>query len=178
MLSTVEVMDTETRQWSTAADLPRRMSYVSATVCGDRLYMLGGAEGDYYVKSVYTCSVSALLQSCVPSSLEAEFHRTSLEDKARVWRQVADLPVTQSACEYFHGRLLAVGGMKFESGKDTTAVYIYNFTTNSWEIISHIKTGRHLCFTAVLPNNQLMIVGGVIRYNYTDSIELATVCDD
>ena len=150
-LSTVEVMDTETRQWSTAADLPQPMNTASATVCGDKLYMLGGAEGGYYVKSVYTCSVSALLQSCVPSSLEVKFQRTSLEDKARVWRQVADLLIAGSSCESFHGRLLAVGGLKL--GKGTTAVYMYNSTTNSWESISHMKTGRYDCFTAVLPDN-------------------------
>ena len=50
-LLTVEVMDTETHQWSTASDLPQPMYYASATVCGDQLYMLGGAEGCYFVKS-------------------------------------------------------------------------------------------------------------------------------
>ena len=175
-LSTVEVMDTETHQWSTAADLPQPMCWASATVCGDQLYMLGGVESRHFVKSVYICSVSALLQSCVPSSLETKFQRTSLEDKARVWRKIADLPVTQSTCESFHGRLLAVGGS--ESDKDTTAVYMYNSTTNSWEIISHMTTGRCRCFTAVLPDNRLMIVGGVTEHVYTDSVELATVCDD
>ena len=92
-LSTVEVMNTETHQWSTAADLPQPMYRASATVCGDQLYMLGGVVGGHYVKSTYTCSVSALLQSCAPNSLEAKFQGTSLEDKARVWTQIADVPV-------------------------------------------------------------------------------------
>jgi serine/threonine protein kinase len=180
-LSTVEVMNTETCQWSTAADLPRPMYYASATVCGDQLYMLGGVMDNHVIKSAYTCSVSALLQSCVPNSLEVKFQRTSLEDKARVWRQVADLPVTLSTCESFHGRLLAVGGW-MESDKVATAVYMYNSTTNSWEIISHMTTGRRLCFTAVLPDNRLMVVGGNnkegLSYVSTDSVELATVCDN
>ena len=90
--------------------------------------MLGGAEGSFYVKSAYTCSVSAILQSCVPSSLEAKLQRTSLEDKARIGRQVADLPVTQSTCKSFHGRLLAVGGWTESGEKATTAVYMYNST--------------------------------------------------
>ena len=174
-LSTVEVMDTETHQWSTAADLPRPMYYTSATVCGDQLYMLGGVKGGYFVSSTYTCSVSALLQSCVPSLLEAKIQRTSLEDKAGVWKQVSNLPVSYSSCESFHGRLLAVGGW-MESGKATTAVYMYNSTTNSWEIISHMITDRYNCFTAVLPDNQLMVVGGRINQVSTiDSVELATV---
>jgi hypothetical protein len=174
-LSTVEVMNTGTYQWFTAANLPRPMYHASATVCGDQLSMLGGAEGGYII-SAYTCSVSALLLSCVPSSLEAKFQRISLEDKVRVWRQVADLPITHSACESLHGRLLAVGGW-MESGKATTAIYMFNSTTNSWEIISHMKTGRYLCFTAVLPDNRLMVVGGFIdRITTTDSVELASYC--
>jgi N-acetylneuraminic acid mutarotase len=107
--------------------------------------------------------------------MEAIFQRTSLEDKARVWRQIADLPVTQSTCESFLGRLLAVGGL-MESGKVTTAVYMYNFTANSWEIISYMTTGRRLCFTAVIPDNQLMIVGGFIGKGaiwVSNSVELA-----
>jgi serine/threonine protein kinase len=184
MLSTVEVMDTETHQWSTAAYLPRPqpMHRASATFCGDQLYMLGGVVDGCYVKSVYTCSVSALLRSCVQSSLEAKLQSTTLEDKAGVWRQIADLPVIRSTCESFHGRLLAVGGTESDSMKRTTAVYMYNSTTNSWEIISHMKTGRWNCFTAVLPDNQLMVMGGYIEHmavcGSTDSVELATVCDN
>ena len=134
--------------------------------------MLGGTEGGLYVKLAYTCSVSALLQSCVPSS---KIQRASLEDKARVWKQIADLLVIRSTCEFFHGRLLAVGGW-MASGEATTAVYMYNSTTNSWEIISHMTTGRCGCFTAVLPDNRLMVVGGYTDlHSTTDSVELATV---
>ena len=172
VLSTVEVMNTENHQWSTAADLPQPMYLASATVCGDRIYMLGGYDKGFTgTKSVYTCSVSVLLQSCVPNSLVARLKRTSLSDKASVWRQVRDLPVTRSTCESFHGRLLAIGGLD-DSRKTTTAVYKYRSTSNSWKVISHMTTGRHDCFTAVLPNNQLMVVGGETDTGYTDTVEL------
>ena len=137
--------------------------------------MLGGWDEHFSpVKSVCTCSVSALLQSCVPSSesLEAKVERT-LVDKASVWRKVTDSPVTRSTCESFHGRLLAIGGLD-DSGKPTTAVHIYNSTTNSWEIISHMTTDRYDCITAVLPNNQLMVVGGERGGQTIDSVEVAS----
>ena len=176
MLSTVEVMNTVNRQWSTAADLPEPMYCASATICGDQLYMLGGTNGIYcYTKSVYTCSVSALFQSCVPSSLEAKLEKTSFDDKASIWRRVADLPVICSTCESFHGRLLAIGGK--DSEKATTAVYMYNSTANSWEIISHMTTARYSCFTAALPDDRLMVVGGKADYYETDTVEFATVCN-
>ena len=53
---------------------------------------------------------------------------------------------------------------------------MYNSTTNSWEIISHMTTGQYDCFTAVLPNNQLMVVGGwTDSGGATDTVEVASV---
>ena len=49
---------------------------------------------------------------------------------------------------------------------------MYKPTTNSWEVISHMKTSRYNCIAGVLPNNQLMVVGGDTG---GDSVELATV---
>ena len=43
-LSTVEVMDTETYQWSTAADLPQPMWEKSAMLCGNQFYSYVGWE--------------------------------------------------------------------------------------------------------------------------------------
>ena len=179
VLSTVEVMDTETYQWSTAADLPQPMCCASATVCGDQFYMLGGINKHRrYTNLVYNCSVSTLLKSCVSSLLEEKQKNSSI-NKTSVWRQVTDLPVTRSTCESFRGRLLAIGGYDREKSTTAAAVYVYDSTTNSWEIISHMTTGRHDCSTAVLPDNQLMVVGGYNSGgNTTDMVELATTCDD
>jgi hypothetical protein len=55
-LSVVEVMNTETHQWSTAANLPEPMYFASATICRDQLYMLGGTIDSRYNTSVYTRS--------------------------------------------------------------------------------------------------------------------------
>ena len=162
-------------QWSTAADLPQPMCLASATVCGDHLYVLCGTdENRHDTKLVFMCLVSDLLQSCVPSkSRSAKLKRC----EATVWRQVANLPVTCSTCVSFHCRLLAVGGMT-DSQEFTTAVYMYDSTTDSWEIVSHMTNSRYRCFTAVLPDNQLMVMGGWIAgYSETDTIELANVCN-
>ena len=74
-----------------------------------------------------------------------------------------------------HGRLLAIGG-KDSDEKPTTAVHMYNPTTDSWEVISHMGTPRYNCIAAVLPDDQLMVVGGYINETATtDSIEFATI---
>ena len=163
-LTTVEVLSIDNHQWSTAVDLPELLKYHSTTVCGDQLYMLGGAHNHDPTKSVYTCSVSALLQTCSQkSSLEEHISALSLSNGnssgAGVWSKLPDLPVTRSTCVTFCGQLTTVGGMGSDK-KPTTAVYMYNQATNSWNVISHMTTARSRPFAAVLPNNQLMVVGG------------------
>ena len=113
VLLTVEVMNTENLQWSTASDLPEPLYLASATVCGDQLYMLGGIHKNfYYTESVYTCSTTDLLQTCISNSstLKTKLKRRSLESKGSTWRQIADFPNACSTCESIHGQMLAIGG--------------------------------------------------------------------
>ena len=177
-LSTVEVMDTETLQWSTASSLPRPFCGELATICGDHVYMLAGYyQSMKFTKFLFTCSLAALLQSCQPYSLGAQLNTLSLASRPKVWHQLADTPVTFSSWVALLGRLLAVGGRDSDD-KQTTAIHMYNTTTNSWEVISHMTTPRHRCLVAVLPHNQLMVVGGVTPESYlsgTDTVEIATM---
>ena len=151
---TVEVLNSETKQWSTAADLPQPVSHAPAAVCGDQIYVMG--------KAMYTCSVQALMMSIRNSG-------------SRVWKEVAAPPVTETTCVSIHGRLLAIGGTdSYET--PTLAIHMYNPTTDSWEVISHMGTPRKSCIAAILPNNQLIVVGGYITtFGTTDSVEFASV---
>ena len=150
---TVEVLNSY-KQWSTAADLPQPVSHAPAAVCGDQIYVMG--------KAMYTCSIQPLLTSTRSSG-------------GRVWRAIGAPPVTLTTCLSIHGRLLAIGG-RDPYNKPTSAVYMYNPTTDSWEVISHMGTPRYDCIAAVLPSNQLMVVGGYMSaYGTTDSVEFASV---
>ena len=178
-LSTVEVMDTESLQWSTASSLPHLIHEVSATLCGDQVYMLGGrVQDDKPSKSVFTCSLDALLQSCQPQSLGARLRTLSLASRPKVWHQLADTPYTLSTCASLHGQQLAVGGYDSNDKQVTTAIHMYNTTTNTWEVISHMTTPRYRSLVTVLPNNELVVVGGVTpdsRWTSTNSVEIASI---
>ena len=174
-LSTVEVINTEALQWSTATSLPHPLYQVSATLCGDQVYMLGGFyQNGKYSKSVFTCSLAALLQSCQPHSLGGRLKNLVLASRPKVWHQLADTPVTLSTCASLHGQLLAVGGCDSDD-KETTAIHMYNTTTKSWEVISHMASPRRQCSVAVLPHNELMVVGGFTSYGNTDSVVIASI---
>ena len=168
VLQTVEVMNTETRQWSVTANLPEPLSELSATVCGDRIYLLGGKDANKKPSAtIYICTLSSLSQP-----LESPRSPTSNKSKA-VWNRARDLLVTYSTCVSFNGHLLVVGG-EHSDGKPTTAVQKYNPVDNSWKVVGQMLTTRRKCFVAVLPNNQLMVVGGCPgAHSTTDTVEFA-----
>ena len=167
-LKTVELLNTSTRQWHTATDLPNPLSCSPLTVCGDRIYLIGESDKDMKcIQSVYSCSLTALLLS-VRSGLIRARSRSSSSD---MWTRVADLPVVRSTAVSLDGQLIAVGG-RDSNGKATSDIHRYSPSSNSWEVISHMATPRSLCLAAVLPDNQLMVVGGWIYDDkITDSIE-------
>ena len=168
-LNTVEVMDTETLQWFTASSLAFGLAFASATICQDRIYLLG-YDGTNEPRSVLACSMADLIQSCRPQSVGAW-----LKAMRTAWHRVANLPVRSSSCASLCGQLLAVGGSDNGFRNYSTAIHQYNPATNSWEVISHMPTTRSDTLVAVLPGNKLMVVGGLVERKGTDIVEIATI---
>ena len=164
-LNTVEVLDIETLVWSTAASLPHPYSSASATICGDRLCMLGGIDESGRTNLVLTCSLTELLRSCGETSSDS------------VWSRIADVPVVKSTCAAISGELVAVGGWDTaeSKGKGTSAVYKYNMIRKSWDVITNMPTARRFCLVAVLPTNEMIVVGGAIGYNISNIVEIAKI---
>ena len=148
-LSTVEVMNTDTREWYTVASLPEHVSHMSATVCGGHLYLLGG-----YNKLVFTCTLDSLLHSCHPPS-QTPPHT----NEAGVWQHIANAPMQYSTCTTLNGRVLAVGG-KDSHGTRIPNVYMYNGDSNSWPLLGHMPTARSSCLVVGL-RDCIIAVGGI-----------------
>ncbi len=92
-VTTVEVMNTETREWFVASSLPFPLTEATVTIVGDNLYLVGGFdENDTMTRSVFTCSLTALLLSCQPHPPRPQ--TPSLWYRSRV----ADTPVYWSTC--------------------------------------------------------------------------------
>ena len=157
-LTCVEVMNRETCQWSVAADVPGDIYHASGAICGDRLYV-GGSR--FYHSSVYSCSLSDLLQSCQSVS---PTEQESSPNTSSVWNKLTNFPIAMrfgftlvSLC----GELLVIGGWTGALGDSPSkSVYIYKTITNSWEVISQMLVAQRDCFVVTLPTNKVMVVGG------------------
>ena len=142
-LETVEVLNTETLQWSTTSSLPEVVLSPKLITCGECLYL---ADDD---SNVFSCSMEDILKS------------TNSSDGGSVWTRLASIPTTEeSALATLEGHVVAIGG-KDGDNNPTRAIRNYDAATNSWSIISEMPTPRSRVLAAVvLPSNELVVVGG------------------
>ena len=168
-VTSVEVMKISTQQWLKAIDLPRPVSRMSMTQCGDVLYMLGGwIMETTKTQQVLTCSLTTLVRSCDTQSV------LTLGD---VWQCVADTPDYQSTCATLQGLLVSVGGCD-DDWNPTDAIRRYDPVTNSWHVIGHMPTARYQSVVVTLPGDKLMVIGGYTTFavsSETDVVEIASV---
>ena len=154
-VATVDVLNTETLQWSTASSLPKAVSYPLMTTCEGCIYL---ASSD---NRVFSCYVEDLLKSTNSSDCS-------------VWTRLASIPAPEmSTLATLRGRVLAIGGK--DGGNPIGAIHCYDVATNSWSVIGEMPTPRYWALTAVLPSNELVVVGGRgTNYKLCTKAEMAT----
>ncbi len=173
-LATVEVLDTDTRQWSIASSLAHPFSSATISICGEKFYMLGGRDqtDDWGTYSVLSCPIPDLLQSCRPQPLAGKL-QTSPTNRSTIWQHVADSLYYYSSCATLCGQLVAVGGWK--ASKDTRAITLYNERTDSWEAMGDMPTARCQALVAIL-NGKMMVVGGWVVEGWTETDVVELLC--
>ena len=156
VLETVEILNMETLQWSTASSLPETVLYPQMTIC----------DGCYYISddkdNIFSCSEEDLLKS------------TNSSADGSVWTRLASIPTPQCSSLTTHrGCVLAIGG-EDDDDNPTGAIHCFDVATNSWNTIGEVPTPRSGVLTAVLPGNELVVVGGVLSGSYCSLTEIGS----
>ena len=166
-LNTVEVLHVKSKEWFTAASLPLMVASCSASICNDHLFILGGTTG-----------ITTLIRSTISCSLGTLIHkRATPNPNGKVWQYHAAVPYNRATCVSFQGHLFAIGGYNSMDDSPQNSIWIYNMDSNSWKKYGQCEQARYLSFAAVLPNCELMLVGGYIgpfTQEETSSVEIAT----
>ena len=122
----VELFHLKGKRWYELTDLPKNLSHLSATICGNQLYVIGG-DGDY--DDGYSCSLEYL-----PTS-------SQLRPDTKIvlsWSSLPLLPVTTTTAATLCGKLVLVGGVR-----DKTSVKsIYQLVNEEWVEIGSMSIDR------------------------------------
>ena len=145
-LATVEILNINNFQWYSAGSLP--VCHPEMTICNGYFYC---SEGN----SIYSCVDEDLLQS-----------------RSDAWKRLASIPVpNNSSLAVMSGHVMVVGGTDDPLGDNPTGViHCYDASTDSWNVIGEMPTPRSSVLTAVLPTNELVVVGGHLQLGHSCSI--------
>ena len=172
-INTTEILNIETKQWSTASPLPYKIYKATTTLCGETLYLMGGYTDSNDNHSVISCQLRDLLEQSTLSIQRQPSSSTATHSK--VWQNIPDLPVWTSACATVQGHVLAIGG-EDKQGKSSSVIYRYVQQKNEWTVVNNnMMIARSKCLTTVLPDNNLLVVGGYNDSERTDETEISTV---
>ena len=144
-LSSVEVMNTDTKQWYAGPPTPIIWSHMKTAIVGDTCYFMGG-----WIKKMYSVSLPALV-----SHLNSD---SSAKD-TQTWKELPQLPVTRAAPLSISGSLLAVGGYK--DLKAVSALHLYQPDAGQWVKVADLPSPRYWCMCSIISDKELIVAGGV-----------------
>ena len=168
-LSTVEILDTTTLQWSSASSLPQPLRGATAAVCVNResrdstLYLLGG--WDKNGSTVFACSLESLLSTAVPCDPKQTLF---LPQGATVpcsccWKVVAAAPHSDSSCVSLGNKLFTFGG-RGAGGGGSEHIHVYCEATDEWQCIGKMLVGRaHPLVSGLADGCRAVIAGGMTK---------------
>ena len=151
-LSSVEVMNTDTKQWYAGPPTPIAWSSMKTAVVDGVCYFMGGWIGEDtadHVK-VYSLSLPALV---------SQLNSDSSAKDTQIWKEISQLPVQHAAPLSISGSLLAVGGMD-KDRKAVGAIHFYQPDDGQWVTVSDMPTQWFWCTCIMTTDQELLVAGG------------------
>ena len=164
-LSSVEVMNTDTKQWYAAPPTPIVWSSMKRAIVGDTCYFMGGWIGYVYTNNVYSIFLPALV---------SQLNSDSSAKNTQTWKELPQPPVTQAAPLSISGSLLAVGGDK--DRKAVSALHLYQPDAGQWVKVGDLPSPRYHCTCVMISDKELIVAGGTDdRDRYLKSTDSALI---
>ena len=144
--STVEMLNSETGQWSTLAPLPFARRMMSVAVSDDKCYFIGGA--DQGVKNPRACTAPLPLL-------------TESASQPSPWEVFPDCPLYGSTAAVLGGCVLALGGMT-QANISSTDIHLYSRNSKSWRRTTAVNLPIALygATSTTLAEDSIIVVAG------------------
>ena len=156
----VEVLDTVSKKWYTAAPLPCDTIHLLLAVIQDTLYIV-------WEESAVSVSIPMLISDAMSQSTASD------EPRSTEWQPLPHTLTNRPAITSFHGSLLAVGAW----GSSSSTIAMYLPQTEQWLTVAQLPKQRGCCTCVVLPETgELMVIGGWDKNrDYIKTIDICTL---
>ena len=151
-LSSADIMNTNSKQWHTAAPAPIVWCGMKTAVVGDICYFMGGFIHDSATDVVYSVSLPALI-----SQINS---KQSAEKGQQIWKNISGLGLHRSTPLSLSGSLLALGGEGMKDEKAVTAIHHYRPETGEWVKVGDLPSPRCQCTCVRMSNGEILVAGG------------------
>ena len=143
--STVEMLNSETGQWSTLAPLPSALRMMSVAVCNDTCYLIGGEHQGGKTQRAYSAPLPLLTESASHPS---------------PWEVLPNWPLFASAAAVLGGCVLALGGTT-QAIISSTDVHLYSRSSKSWRTTAvNLPIALYWATSTTLVEDSIIVVGG------------------
>ena len=145
--STVEMLNSETGQWSTLAPLPSALRMMSVAVSDDKCYLIGGSRQGGLGQRACSAPLSLLTESTSQPS---------------PWEVLPDCPLYGSTAAELGGCVLALGGQKPGSSDGYPDVHLYSQNSKSWRRTTavNLPIASYNATSTTLAEDSIIVVAG------------------
>ena len=169
VLSAVEVLNTDSKQWHTGLPTPRPWYSMKTAIVGDMCYFMGGFSKSFgSIATVYSVSLPALISQ--PRSQDSR-ERGKLH---QIWKEISGPQTTCSTPLSISGSLLAVGG-RDKDRNAVTAIHLYQPDTGEWVKVGDLPTPRYDCTCAMITDREMLVAGGHDGARYLSKSDIALI---
>ena len=147
--TTVEMLNSETGQWSTLAPLPFAPHLMSSAISNGRCYLIGGLDQVGLTRRACSAPLPLLIESASQPS-----------PSSAVWEVLPNCPLYGSTAAELGGCVLALGGVT-QAMVASTDVYLYSRNSKSWRTTAvNLPTALYWATSATLAGDSIVVVGG------------------
>lgn len=169
----VEVLHLPTQVWETSCRLATPVAGASTVVSEGVVYLVGGVGASACTRSVQAAPARKVLSSCHRFSILSSI--TSELSSSTVWREVHDCPFTKMTAMCSGNQLLAFGGEQVTKSANAEAaewIWLYDVDDDTWCPVQGMPSARKLCAVTVLPDGNVVIIGGEPEFTKIDIAEV------
>lgn len=154
-LSSVEVLNTECKQWYNGPPTPLPWDSMKTAIVGDMSYFMGGYIDEEDTTNVYSVSIPVLLSQITSGTTSTD---------SDIWEEIIALPKYCSTPVSVNGSLLAMGGDGgWVEGADEmllASIHCYQPYIKEWVKIGDLPIPCENCTCTMISDREIVMLGG------------------